>query len=332
MSTTIYHWINWGLMLLSYVASLSLSGVITGKIIKAIISPDSRLLFNQFHLRQHQSEDNPGNRIRILCWVLATSDKRVNALAAKKTWGKRCDKFVIVSDVADSDLGTVQVKSRLQNGKEVLWLKTRESFKYLFDIHLQDFDWFLKADVDTYIIVENLRYVLTLYDPDFPIALGERANVDGNSNYSFLSGGSGYALSRAALKIFGEVAYPDTNPCQARAIANEDVMMGHCMTKSGIMLGDTRDELERHRFYHNKPEDYIEGKWRKWFPSVMKYRYDKASSHKIKLWMNVKFTRSGKWGINSLSETTVSFHTLKNATSLYLLENLIYEVKVSSCD
>ncbi|XP_066979404.1 glycoprotein-N-acetylgalactosamine 3-beta-galactosyltransferase 1-like isoform X2 [Macrobrachium rosenbergii] len=301
-----------GLMLLSYVASLSFAGVITGKVITTIISPHTDLLFDQFHHRQHQSEDNPENRTRILCWVLATSEKRENALAVKKTWGKRCDKLMIVSDAADADLGSVQVKTYLQNGKEVLWLKTRETFKHLFDRHLQDFDWFFKADVDTYVIVENLRYVLTPYDPNFPIALGERAHVDGNTNYSFLSGGAGYVLSRAALKIFGEVAYPETNPCHERAIANEDVMMGHCMTESGIMLGDTRDELGRHRFYHNKPEDYIEGKWRKWFPLMMKYRYDK--------------------GINSLSDTTISFHTLKNATSLYLFESLIYEVKVSSCD
>ncbi|XP_068241577.1 glycoprotein-N-acetylgalactosamine 3-beta-galactosyltransferase 1-like [Palaemon carinicauda] len=290
--------------------SVFLAGLITGRIIKEIKSKYDDL-FDQFSHR-HQFEDNRENPTRLLCLVLTTSQTREHALAVKNTWGKRCDKIIFSSDVEDKDLGSVSLKASYQNGDDVLWIKTKESFKYLFDHHLHDYDWFFKADVDTYVIVENLRYVLTPYNPKYPIALGERAHVDGNANNSFLSGGAGYVLSQGALKIFGEVIYPAANPCHRRTVSNEDVMMGVCMTRSGIMLGDTRDELGRHRFYHNKPEDYIDGKWQKWFPNMMRYRYDK--------------------GINSLSETSVSFHTFKNSSHLYFLERLIYETKVSSCD
>ena len=90
-----------------------------------------------------------------------------------------------------------------------LWQKSREAFKYVYKHYRDQADWFLKADDDTFVVMENLKYFLRDHQPSKPIYFGYRLqNKDliklpdkpSTNNKSFASGGAGYVLSKEALE------------------------------------------------------------------------------------------------------------------------------------
>ena len=76
-----------------------------------------------------------------------------------------------MSTEADDDLGAVALPN-IASGRASLWNKTRkviiicflrflqvfvQAFTYVWENHREDADWFIKADDDTFVIMENLK-------------------------------------------------------------------------------------------------------------------------------------------------------------------------------
>ena len=74
------------------------------------------------------------------------------------------------SFLPDPSLPSIDLK--VPEGRNNLWGKTKAAFKYIHEHHLDDADWFLKSDDDTFVIVENLRYLLQPYNGSDPIYFG----------------------------------------------------------------------------------------------------------------------------------------------------------------
>ena len=75
----------------------------------------------------------------------------------------------------------------------------RRGWHYMYKHALQSYDWFVKADDDTYFNVKNLRFALEKYNTTDPLYLGG-ANYAKNETWA--AGGAGYIFSRATLAAF----------------------------------------------------------------------------------------------------------------------------------
>ena len=146
--------------------------------------------------------------VKLLCFV-ETCAKNIKRMAAiKRTWGKRCDKVLYISDQIDDSIPTITLPGVLP-GYEHLWSKTLITFQHLYEQYANQFDWFLKTDDDTFIIVENLKYFLAQHNPNEPHYFGKRFKTLGG----YTSGGAGYVISKRALVRFGTALKQDSIKC-----------------------------------------------------------------------------------------------------------------------
>lgn len=213
-------------------------------------------------------------KVRILCWVMTgPNNLETKARHVKSTWSRHCNIVVFMSSVEDPDFPTVGLGTK--EGRDQLYWKTIRAFHYAYKHHAQEADWFLKADDDTYVIVDNLRWVLANYTPDQPIYFGRRFKPYTKQGY--MSGGAGYVLSREALRRFVEGF--KTKQC-THTTSVEDLAMGQCMEKVGVLAGDSRDTRQRETFHPFVPEQHLTAKFPKsfWYWSYCYYPISEAST------------------------------------------------------
>ncbi|XP_026327583.1 glycoprotein-N-acetylgalactosamine 3-beta-galactosyltransferase 1-like [Hyposmocoma kahamanoa] len=245
-------------------------------------------------------------KIRILCWVITHPPNHDKLpVAIKDTWGRKCTKLVFLSTEHDESIPTVKLPVR--EGRDYLWGKMKAAIHYIYKNHRQDADWFLRTDDDTYVIMENLRYLLSNYDHRKPLYLGCRFRS--HTPQGYMSGGAGMVLSRDALDRVVKRGLRATNLCdEGDEGDDDDAKIGICLHRVGVKAVDTRDSEQRGRFWPFSPQDHVVPYTD---PDFWYWRYTYYPS---------------QYGVDCCSDYSISFH-YQSPADMYTMEFLIYKLR-----
>lgn len=214
-----------------------------------------------------------------------------------KTWGSLCDKLYFVireshpSPPSPQEIPSnahilyVNVTRTQSDGSRNIWEKSHRMWHKLFTDHINEAEWFLKVDDDTFLMVENLRRFLQFYNPSVPHYMGHTLLHTWKWTNMVFNSGVVYAISRGALNKVGPVLGDMPNVgkgkarhCYDRSGQAEDVSIAACLREVGVLpdntissdgrqrflalsIGGTRREKWRKDFWYwrNKPEDVKDG-------------------------------------------------------------------------
>ncbi|XP_064635609.1 glycoprotein-N-acetylgalactosamine 3-beta-galactosyltransferase 1-like isoform X2 [Lineus longissimus] len=260
-------------------------------------------------VRSHQRVDSEVSmadalykKVRILCWIMtAPKNLEKKAKAVYDTWAKRCNIFLFMSSESSKTLPNV-VALDVSEGRDHLTMKTMKGFQHAWDHYQNEADWFMKADDDTFVIVENLRYLLAHHSPESPVFFGHHFKTIVKQGY--MSGGAGYVLSKEALRRVVTTGIPK-NMCRKDHGA-EDVNIGDCLEKLGVKPELSIDTYRRESFHPFNPGTHVGGGYPDWY-----YKYTKYGSGK---------------GKDCCSEYSITFHYI-DPNTMYMLEFLVYGLK-----
>jgi hypothetical protein len=143
------------------------------------------LLKIQFH-RSDKNNDTPSTRV--LCLILTAP---VNFLsrtkAVNETWAPRCDRYFFITELISESLTPEQREfikqipiapiKNITAGYNHLTQKTTLAFLFAYENYFDDFDWFVKADDDTYLIVDYLKAFLSEQNSSEPVTFGYNFKV-----------------------------------------------------------------------------------------------------------------------------------------------------------
>jgi Fringe-like len=199
-----------------------------------LLQQTTRPIFEVSHEPTLGSTIDLRDEVRILCWVLTfPANHHTKAKAVKETWGQRCNKLVFISTGLDDNLGEMFL-ANVTEDRIHLWGKTKQGLQQVYEKYGNDYDWFLKADDDTWIFMENLRVFLSAYSPETPIYFGCKLKPYVEQGYM---SGAGYVLSREAVRRFNEIALVDGLKCWNGTEGNEDVEIGKCLAAVDVLAG-----------------------------------------------------------------------------------------------
>ena len=139
------------------------------------------LLYSKDILRQRQTP-------RIFCMITTTPKYFLNRTkAVNDTWAPRCDRYFFVTESYESNAASALINFAKQipiapikniiPGYDHLTQKSNLALLFAYTNYINDYDWFVKADDDTYLFVDNLKTFLSDKNSSEPVTYGYNFKV-----------------------------------------------------------------------------------------------------------------------------------------------------------
>lgn len=157
----------------------------------------------------------------------------------------------------------------------------------------------------SYMIPENIRYMLYQYRPQTALYFGHRYALELLPE-GYMAGG-GYILSKKALQKFVTRIIQNQTLCSVKEDGNEDWEIGRCLQHSAIMV-DERDELMQKRFFPAGISEHLKPN------RDLTYWYDNSQYYEV-----------AQGNLSCCSDVPAGFHYIE-PKEMYMLEYLINHV------
>ena len=250
-------------------------------------------------LYNNEAKQEQCNGVKLFCVVPTLPENIITkGRTIYETWAKKCDglKFVLklpsnltaaIANFADFNykpngfidfnniLEPANFSGDIKPNPYQLSRKIFDAFAYVYQKY-DRYDWYLKADDDSFIFVDNLKTFLADKRPNEPITYGYNFVAFVQDGYH--SGGAGYVISNEAMKRVGKQLNENKEFCKVSGA--EDVDMALCLRNLGVKIGNSTDDFGRERFHPGTINMHYNGKFPKWLET---YAQNKPKTVKILL-------------------------------------------------
>ena len=199
----------------------------------------------------------PESNKTIFCFILASPNNFFNkTTTVYNTWVKQCDAYKFISVIPSLYLinaikkphGSIETDypfpllQPAKFDKENYAKLTDKIYLTLIELYksYNNYDWYLKADDDTFIFMDNLREFIADKNPELNVKYGYNLKT-------WQSGGAGYVFSRKSLQTYGSKLSVDYTFCQNTG--TEDIDIYRCGEKLNISQPNSVDSNGRERFH-----------------------------------------------------------------------------------
>jgi len=177
------------------------------------------IIYNQSlsHLNKSLKEQDSS---KLFCMIIATENVlNTHDLKMYKLWVNECDDHVFVSMIpkkyhSSSNKRPILIEDKFKvlqppgfesDSYKNLTHKVYLSFKHLYKTEKSPFDWYLKADIDTFVFIDNLREFVKARHISQPVTYG--FNYKQRVPKGYQSGGAGINIFISILLRYEDSIY-----------------------------------------------------------------------------------------------------------------------------